>query len=251
MNSNKLVINSEKTHLLIMTSSKNHKKHGNYEITLNTGTEIIQPWDSELLLGGIISNDLKWIQHIKNYKKSMINQINRRLNALRKISFFSSLKVRKMIANGIIMSKLSYLIQLWGGTNEYLLDILQKLQNRAARSVTKLELKTPIPTLLNQCGWLNIRQLVLYHNSVQLFKIKLDKKPVYFHQKLSNDFSYKTRLSSRGGFNINLNQQKQLAIDSFLNKSTTYWNSLPQQIRQAPTLISFKTQIKSHIKMSS
>ena len=250
MNNNKLVINSDKTHLLVMTSSKNHKNHGNYGITLNTGSEIIQPQDNEFLLGGIISNDLKWIQHIKNDKKSMLNQINRRLNALHKISFFSNFKVRKIIANGIIMSKLSYLIHLWGGTNEYLLDVLQILQNRAARSVTKLEWNSPIPILLNQCGWLNIRQLIHYHNSVQLFKIKYDKKPTYFHNKISNEFSYKTRLSSKGGLNINLNLQKQLAIDSFLNKSTTYWNLLPQKIRQSETLQSFKTQLKLHIKMS-
>ena len=52
MSKNKLVLNSDKTHLLIMTSARNHKSHGNYGITLDTGTEIIEPGNEEKLLGG-------------------------------------------------------------------------------------------------------------------------------------------------------------------------------------------------------
>ena len=48
---NKLFLNSDKTHLLIMTSENNHKKHGNYGIELDTGSEVITPSDDECLLG--------------------------------------------------------------------------------------------------------------------------------------------------------------------------------------------------------
>ena len=47
MNNNKLVLNSDKTHLLIMTSDVKHRSHGNFNITLNTGTEIIEPQKKE------------------------------------------------------------------------------------------------------------------------------------------------------------------------------------------------------------
>ena len=58
MNSNKLFLNSDKTHLLVLTSSSAHSRHGNYGITLNTGTEIIQPSEEERLLGANLKNDL-------------------------------------------------------------------------------------------------------------------------------------------------------------------------------------------------
>ena len=41
-----------------------------------------------------------------------------------------------MVANGIVISQLCYLIQLWGGSEGYLLNSLQIIMNRAARSVT-------------------------------------------------------------------------------------------------------------------
>ena len=52
MHQNKLVINSDKTHLLVMTTDKKHKKYENFNITLDTGREIIEPQDVEILLGG-------------------------------------------------------------------------------------------------------------------------------------------------------------------------------------------------------
>ena len=140
---NKLVLNSDKTHLMIMASAKNHKTHGNYGITLDTGSEIIEPRDSEKLLGGFISSDLT-LDNIRDNDKSLFRILTSRINALSKISKFSDFKTRKMIANGIFISKLIYLIQLWGGCQQFLLSFLQKLQNRAARLVTKKNVFTPV-----------------------------------------------------------------------------------------------------------
>ena len=92
--------------------AKNHKTHGNYGITLNTGSEIIEPRDSEKLLGGFISSDLTWKDNIRDNDKSLFRILTSRINALSKISKFSDFKTRKMIANGIFISKLIYLIQL-------------------------------------------------------------------------------------------------------------------------------------------
>ena len=75
MTNNRLILNSDKTHLLVMTSSTMHRFHGNFDITLNTESEVIEPQDNETLLGGIISSDLKWIEHIQTGKKSMLTQI--------------------------------------------------------------------------------------------------------------------------------------------------------------------------------
>ena len=48
-------------------------------------------------------------------EKSLVKQLGTRLNALRKISKFADFKTRKMLADGLFMSKLVYLIPLWGG----------------------------------------------------------------------------------------------------------------------------------------
>ena len=53
MANNMLKLNSDKTHLLIMTSKTLHKKYQDFGITLNTGQEIITPVQNEKLLGAL------------------------------------------------------------------------------------------------------------------------------------------------------------------------------------------------------
>ena len=164
MINNKLFLNSDKTHLLVMTTPNKHRIHNDFGIQLDTGNELIKGDTFETLLGGIISNDLKWKQNLRDNPKSLIKCLTTRLKALAKISRIASFKTRKMIGNGIFLSKLIYLIQVWGGTSDFLLSSLQIMQNKAARYITKLGSYTPVETLLTQCGWLSVQQLVVYHS---------------------------------------------------------------------------------------
>ena len=160
MSRNKLVLNTDKTHLLVMASKASHRAHQNYGITLNTGTEVIKPVESEKLLGAIISNDLEWNLHIKdgtNKESSMIKILTSRTNALSKVCQIAEFKTGKLIANGIFMSNLTCLIQLWSGTSDFLLAFLQIVKNRAARLVTKSSWHTSTEVMLNQLGWLSVR----------------------------------------------------------------------------------------------
>ena len=82
-----------------------------------------------------------------------------------------------MLANGLFLSKLTYLIPLWGGCENFLIRSLQIVQNRAARVVTKHGMFTPTKTLLRECGWLSVSQLVFFHSVVLLYKTRIEKKP--------------------------------------------------------------------------
>ena len=151
---NKLFLNSEKTHLLVITSAQQHAKHGNFGIQLNTGSETIQPSNDERLLGAQVSNNFTWNCHIVENDKSMMKMITSRINALMKVSWSADFKTRKMIGNAIVMSRIVYLVQVYGNASEYLLKSLQTLQNKAARVVTRLPWGTETGLLLNQIGWL-------------------------------------------------------------------------------------------------
>ena len=85
------------------------------------------------------------------------------------------------------MSTLAYLIPLWGGCEGYLVKVLQVLQNRAARQVTKLSWYTPVRKLLSQCNWLSIRQLIFYHSSLTVYRTTKTGVPVYLRQHLNSD----------------------------------------------------------------
>ena len=120
MAKNKLILNSNKTHLMVMTSAKKHSTHQNFGIVLDTGSETILPQSEEKLLGVVVSNSLTWNKHIRDSDKSLIRTLTSRINALSKVCQYTNFKTRKMVANGIVMSYLSYLIPLYGSCPDYL-----------------------------------------------------------------------------------------------------------------------------------
>jgi hypothetical protein len=250
MASNRLVLNSDKTHLLVMASDRKHKIHGNFGIVLDTGMETVLPQDHEKLLGCNISSNFTWNQHLRDDEFSLHRQLTSRINALRKISYAASFATRKMIANGIVISRIIYVIQIWGGTNEYLLKMLQVLQNKAARFVTKLDIFTSQEKLLKQCGWLSVKQLVEYHSLVLIFKTKLEKKPVSLYKTLNKKFNYQTRAATSGSVLFNHSISGDIAKMAFISRSTKVWNTLPPQVKQAVNLRKFKGKLKTWIKLN-
>jgi hypothetical protein len=248
MASNKLVLNSDKTHLLVMATPYQHYQNGDYGIYLNTGDEVIQPIRSEKLLGGQISNDFTFNEHLKENEMSVFRSLTSRVNALAKVSQISSFKTRKMIADGVVISKLLYLIQWWGGTHKYLINFLQILQNRAARLVTSLRWDTPIAVLLTQCGWLSVNQMVHFHSLTLVYKMKQEKTPKYFQSKFDSSFPYDTRLSAEAGIRRTETYNREVTKTSFVPRTATLWNTLPPNIRTASTLKIFKDKLKPWVQ---
>ena len=169
-------------------------------VQVKAGPHIIQPTETEKLLGRSINQNSKWQSHIQSGESSLTKQLTRRLNALKTVSVYATFKTRVSEANEIFMSVLIiYLIPLWGGCEDYLVRALQVLQNRAARQVTKMNWFTPTRRLLNQCGWLSIRQLIFYHSAVAIFRTRESRLPVYLNQKLVTGHRYPTRHSKTQG----------------------------------------------------
>ena len=189
---NRLKVNDDKTHLLVMSTRQKRRFRDTSTVAITTPTAVIGPSSVERLLGAQVHQDLHWGEHIMYNKEALIKSLNRRVGALRKLSIRASFKTRKMIANRIFMSKLIYLVPVWMGCEEYLADALQVCQNKAARTVTRLNRFTPTSVLLLQCGWLNVRQLMLYHSLVLLHKTITHKKPDYLHKKITSG-SYQPR----------------------------------------------------------
>ena len=151
---------------------------------------------------------MKFIEHLQNNSESLLSSLNKRTGALKMLGKVASFKNRKMIANGIFMSKLIYLIELWGGCPKYLLEALQRAQNRAARSVSKLDWSTHVAELLKQCGWMSVHQLAVYHSMVLVFKIIQSKSPKYLHSMFSAKYNINTKqaknIEANGGYSWRL-----------------------------------------------
>ena len=251
MASNGLKLNGDKTHLMLLMTDESRRAKPDFQITLDTEQEVIETSKSEKLLGGIISQNLKFKDHILNDDESLLKVLNNRLNALKKVGKVASFKSRKMVATGIIISRISYLIPLWSGADDYLIKSLQVVQNKAARIVTRGGRRTPIKSPLKQCGWLSVAQLGVYHSLVLLFKVLQSGCPKYLYTKLSNEEDLPYRMRSTANLRIRLGQDSKagtgMAKKSFKYRVTQQWNVLPLEIRQAVNVNTFKWKLKKWV----
>ena len=237
MCSNKLVINADKTHLLVMGTKKHSSKR--MDVHLVAGGHVIKPSESEKLLGGHLHQSLDWRLHLRDHKASLLNQLIGRINGLKKVCAYADFQTRLTVANGVVISKLSYLITLWGGSKQYLLNILQVQQLTAARLVCGFgSWKFSRRKLLDKVGWLSVRQLIFYHTVLQTHKTLISRVPLHLYHSLNNDYQRVTRSAEAG----NLRQIKK-CTSTFQYRAVKYYNSVPVEVRTG-TLETVKKKLK-------
>ena len=255
---NKLKVNDDKTHLLVISTRQRRRFRDTSTVNIHTPTAVISPSPVERLLGAQVHQDLHWREHIMDNKDALIKSLNIRVGALKKISIMASFRTRKIIANGIFMSKLIYLMPVWMGCEEYLADALQVSQNKAARTVTRLDRFTSTKVLLLQCGWLSVRQLMLYHSLVLLHKTIRHKKPEFLHQKVtSGSHQPRTRQTIAAAATLaaagaprppSINScELQITRRSWCWNSVYWYNQLPINLQTEPKLQIFKTRLKQWV----
>jgi hypothetical protein len=138
------------------------------------------------------------------------------------------------------------MVAVLGGTENYLIKAVQVMQNKAARCVTKQSWFTPTRTLLLQCNWLSIKQLVFFHTALQVWNVTTSKCPVYIHSNLQPS---NTRSAAQGNLLVPV-VEKSFSSKSFMVRSTSTWNMLPPSIRSIKKLDLFKRKLKQWIKDS-
>ena len=121
--------------MILTTSQLRRSQDINVQVQVGTGVQELS--GVEKLLGLQLHEGLKFSEYIMGNEKSLIKMLNTRVKALQMIKKIADFKTRLMIANGILMSKLCYIIPVWGGCEEYLMSALQIIQNKAMRAVCK------------------------------------------------------------------------------------------------------------------
>ena len=259
LTANKLKVNDDKTHLLVMSTRQKRVNRDTSNITINTPTAIITPSKVERLLGAQVHHDMHWREHLVDSDDSLLKSLTKRAGAMKKISRAASFKTRKMIANGIFMSKLIYLMPVWMGCEDYLVNALQVCVNKVARFVTRLDIFTPTSVLMQQCGWLPVRQLMAYHSLTLLHKTMKNQAPLYLFKKVTSDLTqyntrqaaeYQAALASAGVLEQAGVEKCELEISSksWCWTSVMWYNRLPPKLRAEGKLRKFKTGLKAWTK---
>ena len=189
---------------------------------------------------------MKWKEHLLDNKSSLIKQLNQRLNGVILVSKRASFSTRLMLANGVYLSKLVYLIQVWGGTQEYLIRALQVTQNKAMKAVTRMSWFTPTGVLLRKCNWLSVRQLIHYHTMLTMHKTVTNQSPVYIYDKVNTHTHHDTRRQVK--FSDKFTGRSERTQSSFCYRGAKQYNQLPFEITSLGNINSFKRKLKTWVK---
>ena len=171
--------------------------------------------------------------------------MSRRISGLKVIFQRAKFETRLKIANSLYISRLFYLIQLWGGTSDKMIKALQVSQNKMARAVTRLSWFTPTRTLLKQCGWLSVRQLVVYHTALSTHKTVREGRPEFHFDKMCADHNYDTRNTVK--FSDNFSAKSERAKSSYCYRGAILYNQLPYEIKQCQNISTFKKKLKAWV----
>ena len=148
------------------------------------------------------------------------------------------------------MSQILYHIQLYGGCSKELLDALQVQQNRAARLVCRRPWRTSTKVLFQEIGWMTVKQLMVHHSILSLYKTRKAGVPKYVHEIISVPFIQQTRLAKTGGIRDIRDFKKGIGQSSYIHRAITYWNAMPSDLRQESNLEAFIPKLKDWVKMN-
>ena len=127
---NNLILNCDKLQSILFSSSRLSSKHNleDSSLLIRCSGQSIQQKANVKLLGVIFDQHLTWIDQINN----IIRSTNDTLRAPWKSSTFTPMKVRKTLAEALILSKINYCNVVYGQLPKYLINRLQRVQSTTA-----------------------------------------------------------------------------------------------------------------------
>ena len=254
---NRLAINTDKTHTIVITTQQKRRHIDTAAVTLDTGSEVITPSTVVQLLGVPVQQDLGFGTLLLSGKHSVINSLVRRINALKKVSKVATFKTRLCVCSSIVMSKILYMLPLYGGAPDYMLAAVQKKMTEAMRVVTRRRWEvvgrrlTSTAELLRQCGYLSVRQMVFYHSLVEVHKVVVQQAPAHLHQvvqcALTSGVHHQYPTSAAGTRQV---KPARLAVaqNSWRWRTSAQYAALPSDLRGHTNMKKFKAGLKEHTR---
>lgn len=237
---NKLKLNEKKTKVMEINMTSND--------IFKINNEIIEKVENIKYLGFVIDKNLKLRDHIDYVCKKIGKKIGFFKRIRNKISVITAIN----IYNIIIKPHFEY-----GSTILYTccvkeqLDRLQKLQNKAMRTILKCSRYTPINVMLNMLRWLNIKQRLELNTLTFIKKMAKGDAPEY----LCNQINYVANMQPYGLRNSNdfhiLRVRTSHMQRSLFYKGLQLYNRMSSDLKMENNINIFKRNCVNFIKNNS
>lgn len=191
-------------------------------------------------LGLHFTQNLSWSSHITN----ICANASRSLGYLRRNLHSSPANVRKLAYETFVRPQLEFASPIWSPHQNYLTNMIEAVQNRAVRfisrnynfccSVTQLKMDYSLQLLSTRR---NISLLCLFHkyvNSTKMTRLPIER-PSYLSTRLHNRLSFSRMYGKTNSFNA-----------SALPRAITLWNDLPDNLVSDTNPVSFRNKLVLH-----
>jgi len=240
---NKLKINDSKTEFIILASPNAHSKLQS-DLKLHIGKSCIKPALSAKNLGVIFDKHLKMEAQVTNICKSA-NFHLRNIGAIRHLLTDSS---AQQLVHSFITSRLDYCNSLLIGLPDSQLNRLQRIQNNAARVVSKTKKFDHISPVLKSLHWLPIRKRIEFKTLLLSYRCVNGMAPQYLAELLTPYVpSRKLRSADQNLLHVPACRLKSYGEKCFSVSAPKAWNNLPLDIKMSSSLDMFKKRLKTHL----
>ena len=210
-----------------------------YEYTLRDHT--LETVPKAKYLGVTISSDLSWTPHICN----IVNRANRTLGLLRRNLKVRSQSIKKQAYETLVRPTLEYASSVWDPYTKNDTKMLEAVQRRAARWVTRKYRKTlSVQQMMDTLQWPSLQERRRKARLTNFYKFHNKSLTINTcHKPIPNSSDRKeTRNSHPAGYR-NPRGIRSYRQNSFFPRTVNDWNSLPAETALSTTLEGFKSAI--------
>ena len=173
---NKLTMNATKMTLTeVMVPQKRAKIKGTPPKLETIGLEgehkTIQAKFYTRILGYNLQNNLSMKAHMETGEKNLLGDLRRKLGALKHLGKQLPTNSRKILVNGIIWSKINYIIEIWGTATPNYIKKVQTIVNKSARYITGDNKRTKKIVLMEKLNWLDVTETIKYRSLLCMWNI--------------------------------------------------------------------------------
>lgn len=243
-----LVLNPIKTQAIILGSSQYLSLLQRLDIPPIVVDGVIIPYSSTVKnLGIYISSDLSWNRQVSQISSNAHHALYRL--KYRASSLPSPIKL--LLVNALILPYFDYACLVFNDASDYLNTKLQRLQNVALRFVFNLRRDTCLSPFRRKAKWLTTRARRTYFLGSLTYQIINTGSPYYLHERF-REVDHTVRRSARqvsNSYHLPV-CRTNIYAHSFWIMAIKNWGSIPNHIRQSPSLQSFKTSLFNHLNGS-
>ena len=228
-----LCLNAVKTKIILFSTAQLSRVHklDEIEIEINSNNKQLEHISDVKILGVYFNQHLTWNRQVNSITKSCYSTL-KSLKSFRKTADF---KLRKSLAQSLIISKIDYGNELLKDAPQYLIKRLQKVQNAAAGFV--ICRKANVSDVI-ELGWLPVQERICLSLANLAHKALHDPSwPSYLKLKnvTSGERSLRSNNSTQGNVDINA-----AVSGTFVECAGDCFNALPQNVKVIDDHKSFK-----------